>query len=78
MTNANNAPSSDWRARYEDVIEQLGRLPEHERIAVVLRYVDGNSIQEIADATGRPTGTIKKQLSRALARLRKWLTEVPS
>jgi RNA polymerase sigma-70 factor, ECF subfamily len=68
--------SSDWIQRYEEVIEQLGRLPEHERMVMVLRYVDGHSVKGIADTTGLRMGTVKKQLSRALARLRKWLTEV--
>jgi RNA polymerase sigma-70 factor (ECF subfamily) len=72
------ARSGDWIKRYEEVIEQLGRLPEHERLVMVLRYVDGHSVQKIADATGKRIGTIKKQLTRALARLRKWLAEVPS
>jgi RNA polymerase sigma-70 factor, ECF subfamily len=70
--------SINWIQRYEEVIEQLSRLPEHERMVMVLRYVDGNSVKAIADTTGLRIGTIKKQLSRALARLRKWLTEVPS
>jgi RNA polymerase sigma-70 factor, ECF subfamily len=74
----NEARSNDWLQRYEEVIEQLGRLPEHERMVIVLRYVDGHSVREIGDTTGNRVGTIKKQLARALARLRKWLTEVPS
>jgi len=68
----------DWTQLYEDVVRQLARLPEHERIAVVLRYVDGRSLKEIADATGRPVGTITKQLSRAIQRLRAWLVKVQS
>jgi RNA polymerase sigma-70 factor, ECF subfamily len=75
---AGGAQSSDWIHRYEDTMEQMGRLPEHERMVVVLRYVDGHSIQAIADTTGKPVGTITKQLSRALERLRKSLREVPS
>lgn len=74
----NFGKSSDWLHRYEDVTEHLSRLPEHERVVVVLRYVDGHSVREIAEATGKPVGTIKKQLSRALQRLRRWLKEVPS
>jgi RNA polymerase sigma-70 factor (ECF subfamily) len=78
IVTANLGRSSNWIHRYEAVVEQLARLPEHERVVVVLRYVDGHSVQEIADSTGKPVGTIKKQLSRALERLRKWLREVPS
>ncbi|HEY2827864.1 MAG TPA: sigma-70 family RNA polymerase sigma factor [Pirellulales bacterium] len=78
ITSANITQSSDWIQRYEEVIEQLRRLPEHERMVMVLRYVDGLSIKEIAGTTGRQIETVKKQLSRALARLRKRLTELPS
>jgi RNA polymerase sigma-70 factor, ECF subfamily len=67
---APNAP--DWLEPYEDVVRQMVRLPEHERIVTVMRYIDGRSVQEISDATGRPVGTITKQLSRAIERLRKW------
>jgi RNA polymerase sigma-70 factor (ECF subfamily) len=75
---ADSQQSSHWLYRYEEVIEQLARLPEHERTVVVLRYLNGHSVQEIADTIGKPVGTIKKQLSRALERLRRWLKEVPS
>jgi len=40
--------------------------------------VNGHSPQEIANTIGKPVGTVKKQLARALDRLRKWLKEVPS
>ena len=48
----------------------VSSLPEHERTVTVLRYFNGHSVIEIADLTGRPVGTITKQLSRALKRLR--------
>jgi len=70
--------SKDWIQQYEDVIEQLMRLPEHERIVMVLRYVDRHSVQEIADTIGKPTETIRKQLFRAVQRLRNFLTGVLS
>jgi RNA polymerase sigma-70 factor, ECF subfamily len=75
---ADSSRSSEWIHRYEEVIEQVARLPEHERVVVVLRYVEGHSIPLIVAMTGKPIGTIKKQLTRALARLQKWLSEVPS
>jgi RNA polymerase sigma-70 factor (ECF subfamily) len=70
--------SPDWLESYKEVVRQLARLPDHERIVTVMRYVDGNSVNEIADLTGRPVGTITKQLSRAIERLRNWLVEVRS
>jgi RNA polymerase sigma-70 factor (ECF subfamily) len=60
----------EWLQEYEGVIERLARLPEHERIVVVLRYVEGHSVQEIAETTGKPAETIRKQIFRALQRLR--------
>jgi RNA polymerase sigma-70 factor (ECF subfamily) len=68
----------NWMGPDEEVVQQLARLPEQERIVAVMRYVDGRSMKEIADATGRPVGTVTKQLSRAVQRLRAWFVEVES
>jgi RNA polymerase sigma-70 factor, ECF subfamily len=54
-----NGPSDAWIEQYEEVVRQLARLPEHERVVVVLRYVDGRSVQEIADTIGRPADTVR-------------------
>jgi RNA polymerase sigma-70 factor (ECF subfamily) len=62
--------SNDWIEKYKEVIDQLARLPEHERTVVVLRYVEGHSVQEIANTTGKLTDTIRKQPCRAVQRLR--------
>ena len=70
------AETCDWMEPYEEVVQQIARLPEHERIVVVMRYIDGRCVQEIADLCGRPVGTVTKQLSRAIQRLRHWLVEV--
>ena len=70
--------TNDWSERYADVVQQLARLPDHERIVIVMRYVNGHSVKEIADLTGRSTGTITKQLSRAIRRLHDWFVEVQS
>ena len=67
----------NWMEPYAAVAREIARLPEHERIIVVMRYLDGCSVQDIAGATGRPVGTITKQLSRAIGRLRGRLVEVP-
>jgi RNA polymerase sigma-70 factor (ECF subfamily) len=51
------------------------RLPKHERVVIMLRYFDGHSTKMISKITGRPVGTVTMQLSRARARLHKWLKE---
>jgi RNA polymerase sigma-70 factor (ECF subfamily) len=70
---------SDRQQRLDDNSEHLLaaiiRLPEHERQAVLLRYFDGHSAEAIAQMIGRPAGTVRVHLSRALARLRTWLED---
>ena len=56
----------------EHLLTLVGRLPDHERVLVGLRFFDGHSLAEVATITGRPLGTVTKQLSRAIARLRAW------
>ncbi len=48
----------------------LAGLPPAQRTAVVLRHVDGLSYAEMAQALGRPEGTLKAQVHRGLATLR--------
>lgn len=57
------------------VIPLIGRLPEHERVVVMLRYVDGHDVASIAVMCGRPISTVRKQLSRAHERLQGMLTK---
>lgn len=54
------------------VLDFIARLPVHEQALIGQRFFDGHSVAEIAQLTGRPVGTVTKQLSRALARLRQW------
>ena len=56
--------SRDWWA------DQVRRLPERYRAALVLRHVHGLSYDEAAEALGRPAGTVKAQVHRAVALLR--------
>ncbi len=54
----------------EGLLTAVARLPEHERVVVVLHYLEGHSVTEIAAMLERPVGTVTKQLSRAIGRLR--------
>ena len=58
------------------LLEAVSQLPDHERVVVILRYLDGHSMASIAQMTGRPLGTVTKQLSRAVARLKASVVEV--
>jgi RNA polymerase sigma-70 factor (ECF subfamily) len=54
----------------------LAGLSPAQRTAVVLRHVDGMSYAEIAEAVGRPEGTVKAHVHRGLAALRTALLAV--
>lgn len=49
---------------------RLARLPEPQRVAVVLRHVVGLPTSEVAEIMGCPDGTAKSHIWRGLQRLR--------
>lgn len=52
------------------VRDAIACLPPHHREVVILHYFAELSLEEIATASGRPVGTVKSHLHRALRRLR--------
>ena len=64
---ADHAYESDMA---EVVRRALDRLPRRMRAAVMLRYFEDMTEQEIATALGISLGTVKSTVSRAVARLR--------
>lgn len=56
----------------------ISRLPEDERILVILRDLEERSYGEITEITGVKEGTIKSRLSRGRHRMRELLKEVIS
>lgn len=52
-----------------DIWDAVQRLPQRQRICVVLRYLEDLSEPEIADTLQIPVGTVKSQLSRGRKRL---------
>ncbi|WP_245993957.1 SigE family RNA polymerase sigma factor [Nocardioides immobilis] len=53
-----------------DLSDAIGRLPKRQRAVVVLRYFEDLSEAETAEMLGCSRGTVKSQLSKALAKLR--------
>ena len=53
--------------------DRLGKLSLPMRTAVVLRHVVGLPYRDVAEATGRPVGTVKADVHRGIARLREML-----
>ncbi|MDJ0768103.1 MAG: sigma-70 family RNA polymerase sigma factor [Ilumatobacter sp.] len=68
------APPDDLTPSAESLWDVLHTLPEHQRIAVVLKYYGGYRASEIARITEQPSATVRSHLRRALAAMRKELT----
>ncbi len=71
-------PAADPLARRDERAtwaRLLAGLTPAQRTAVVLRHVDGLSYAEIAEAVGRPEGTVKAHVHRGLTALRAALVE---
>jgi RNA polymerase sigma-70 factor (ECF subfamily) len=57
--------------------EALARLPLEMRTTLILRFYHDLSLEEIAQATSVPVGTVKSRMFRALAALRPMLSDLP-
>lgn len=60
--------------------EALGRLPDEQRVPIVLVDIEGFRVDEVAEMLGIPTGTVKSRCARGRARLARelqWLREQP-
>ena len=60
-----------------DVLGALRKLPERQRVAVTLRYMQNLPYAEISAATGWPEGTARTLVRRGVMRLRKMMVEDP-
>jgi RNA polymerase sigma-70 factor, ECF subfamily len=61
----------EGRESVMDVLAALEMLPERQRAAVTLRYLQDLPYAEISGATGWPEGTARTLVRRGLARLRR-------
>jgi RNA polymerase sigma-70 factor (ECF subfamily) len=66
------AESEAW----PDLEEALARLPEAQREALVLRYADDLTYEEMARITGAGESALKMRVQRGFARLRALLSEM--
>ncbi len=69
------APLPPATGAARDLRPALAALPPAQREVVVMRFADDLSLQQIADATGVPLGTVKSRLHHALAAIRRALAE---
>ena len=62
--------SSDSQFRYQDLYAALNKLPAKERTSVLLFYMEGYSIKEIAEIEEASQDAVKQHLSRGRTHLR--------
>lgn len=65
-----NLPSAAATPEIGDLVVVLANLSEEHREVLLLRFVDGLSLAEIAQAMNIPLGTVKSRLHNALELLR--------
>lgn len=61
---------TDKAFRYDDLYAALRRLPEKERMAILLFYLEGYAVKEIADIVGASPDAVRQHLSRGRHHLR--------
>ncbi len=68
-------PASDPRERelIGDVYRALDRLPPRQRVPWVLRHVEGQSLEQVAETCGCSLATVKRRIGAAHDRIRKHL-----
>ncbi|KHJ66489.1 hypothetical protein QU24_18965 [Pantoea rodasii] len=68
---------NEQRMQYAKVMQRVGQLPEAQRNAVFLVYVEGFTYQEAADTLAVPIGTIMSRLAAARTTLASPVTARP-
>lgn len=63
------------REELEQVLTAIGQLEEPLRNVLLLRFVEGCSMEEVAIALEMPVGTVKSHIHRSRARLREIFAE---
>ena len=63
---------------YQDLFEAIMQLDRDKRTVIVLYYIEGYSIKEIAEILNVPAATIGTRLARARAKLAQYLKEEES
>ncbi len=62
-------PDPESNILASEVLKEVMALPEAQRVAVILVYIEGYSYQEAADTLDIPIGTVMSRLSAARTKL---------
>lgn len=63
-------PNAEELALQREVVEKMGGIDEPYREALLLRYVDGLQVKEIAALTGENENTVSVRLKRGIEKLK--------
>jgi RNA polymerase sigma-70 factor (ECF subfamily) len=78
MANASPAAEAEARVRQGRVRAAIRRLTPKQQEVLALRFGDGFSVEQTAEATHKSVPAVKSLQLRALDSLRRWLAEVES
>ena len=65
--------ATDGRFRHEDLHRAIGRLPDKERAALLLFYMEDKSVKEIAVILEIPAGSVRAYLTRGRRHVKEYL-----
>lgn len=63
-------PAQPAGGQRSDLAAAMANLPNQQREVILMRYVDGMTMEEMAAALGTPIGTVKSRLHNGLESLR--------
>ncbi len=71
---AGSEPDPERMAEYQEVIDAIGDLEQKNKEVLLLRYVEGLQIKDIADILNETTNAISVRINRATKKLKSKMT----
>ena len=65
--------AADSRFRHEDLHRAIGMLPDKERAALLLFYMEDKPVKEVAEILEMPTGSVRAYLTRGRQHVKEYL-----
>lgn len=65
------AAAVDQRLQYEEVLQAMEELPPKQGLAIRLKYVENQTLAEIAERFGVPPNTVKSRIHEGVVKLRR-------
>ncbi len=65
--------ATDGRFRHEDLHRAIGMLPDKERAALLLFYMEDKPVKEVADILEMPAGSVRAYLTRGRQHIKDYL-----